>query len=167
MPSRATVIGIGNPYRHDDGIGPAVVAELERLKIPGVRVALHDGEPAGLLDAWSDTRLAIIVDAVSCAPATPGRIHHSTVDDLSLDTGQTSSHGLGVPQAVLLAQALDRMPARLVVFAVEADNLDLGTGLSPAVTRAVPDVVHAIVDEITGITFNSGVYGDERRPRRR
>lgn len=143
----AAVIGIGNPYRRDDGVGPAVVAEVERLHLPGVRIVFSDGEPAGLIDAWSEAALAIVVDAVRCEPSTPGRIHRSTVDNVPA-VGQTSSHGMGIPEAVLLARALERMPGRLVVFAVEADDLDFGVGLSSAVTRAVPDVVHAIVDEL-------------------
>ncbi len=34
---RAVLIGIGNPYRRDDGIGPALAAAIEQLRPPGVR----------------------------------------------------------------------------------------------------------------------------------
>ncbi len=33
---RILILGYGNPGRQDDGIGPAVVEEIERLKLPGV-----------------------------------------------------------------------------------------------------------------------------------
>jgi hydrogenase maturation protease len=33
---RILVLGYGNPAREDDGLGPAVVAEIERLALPGV-----------------------------------------------------------------------------------------------------------------------------------
>lgn len=65
------MIGIGNELRCDDGIGPAVAAEIQRRKIPGVRVVLSHGEPIGLLDAWTGVRLAVVIDAVVCEPASP------------------------------------------------------------------------------------------------
>ncbi len=33
---RVLILGYGNPGRQDDGLGPAVVAEIERLGLPGV-----------------------------------------------------------------------------------------------------------------------------------
>ncbi len=56
----AVVIGIGNPFRNDDGIGPAVAAQVEEQRLPGVRVVISDGEPAGLLEAWSGADLAVL-----------------------------------------------------------------------------------------------------------
>ncbi|MCE7004666.1 hydrogenase maturation protease [Kibdelosporangium philippinense] len=142
------VIGIGNPYRCDDGVGPAVADQLRRLSLPDVETVIADGEPVQLLDAWTGAELAIVVDAVLCDPAEPGRIHRTDIEGITSFPGATSSHGLGVPEAVLLGSALDRLPARLVVYAVEAACLDFGTDLSPPVTAAVPDVVAAVLDEI-------------------
>lgn len=142
------VIGIGNPYRCDDGVGPAIVDQLTRLSLPNVEVVTADGEPTQLLDAWTGTDLAVVIDAVLCAPAEPGRIHRTDLHGISTLPAATSSHGLGVPEAVLLGAALDRLPARLVVYAVEAARLDFGTDLSPPVAAAVPEVVAAVLDEI-------------------
>ncbi|TNC24171.1 hydrogenase maturation protease [Amycolatopsis alkalitolerans] len=143
----AVVIGVGNEYRHDDGVGPAVVAELGRL-MPAVRATVSDGEPASLLEAWSRAELAVVVDAVLCEPSEPGRIWRSTVDDLGAVLGTASSHALGIPDAVRLAKELDRLPGRLLVFAVEAADLSLGVGLTPPVAAAVPRVVEAITGEL-------------------
>jgi len=68
----AVVIGIGNPFRNDDGIGPAAAAQIEGLRLPGVRVVMSDGEPAGLLEAWAGADLAVVVDAIYRVPASPG-----------------------------------------------------------------------------------------------
>lgn len=43
----AAVIGIGNELRRDDGIGPAVAAEIQHRDIPGVRVSRRIGSCAG------------------------------------------------------------------------------------------------------------------------
>ena len=146
---RAVVIGVGNCYRRDDGIGPAVAAGIERQHLPGVRVVICDGEPAGLLEAWAGMDLAIVVDAVRCVPATPGRIHRWPAGQL--ERGWTgSSHGLGIPDALDLGRALGRCPRRVVLFAVEAADLRPGTGLSQAVATSLPEVVAAIAAELRG-----------------
>jgi hypothetical protein len=44
--------------------------------------------------------------------------------------------------------ALDRMPARLIVHAIEAADLTQGTGLTPAVDT----VAAAILDDIGSLT---------------
>jgi hydrogenase maturation protease len=152
------VIGVGNCYRHDDGIGPAAAAEIERQHLPGVRVVICDGEPAGLLEAWAGMDLAIVVDAVRCVPATPGRVHRWPDGQLARGWA-ASSHGLGVPDALDLGRALDRCPRRVVLFAVEAADLRPGTGLSRAVASSLPDVVAAIVAELRGAKVPPGRSG--------
>ena len=134
---RAAVIGVGNPYRRDDGIGPAVAAGIGGLHLPGVRVTLSDGDPAGLLDAWTGVPLAVVADAVLCEPSAPGRIWRSVAGSLPGDGAAASSHGLGVPDALRLGQVLDRLPGRLVVITVEAASLGLGAGLSAPVAVLV------------------------------
>ena len=155
-PARAVVIGVGNEYRRDDGIGVAAVQELEKQSLDGVRLLIADGEPAGLLDAWTGVELAIVVDAVLCEPSTPGRIWRSTLDNIGPGAGKASSHALGIPDAVRLGEALGRVPRELVVFAVEAADLDLGTGLSAPVAAAVPEVVRAVVAELDRVRLAGG-----------
>jgi hydrogenase maturation protease len=59
-----------------------------------------------------------------------------------------SSYGLGLDDAVSLGLALDRMPGRLIVHAIEAAGLTQGTGLTPPVAAAVDVVVSAVLDDI-------------------
>jgi hydrogenase maturation protease len=59
-----------------------------------------------------------------------------------------SSHGFGLDDAVRLALALDRMPGRLVVHAIEAADLSQGAGLTPIVAAAIGDVARAVLSEI-------------------
>ena len=145
--STAAVIGIGNEYRRDDGVGPALVAALAHHELAGVRLAVSDGEPSRLLADWEDVDFVIVVDAVLCEPSHPGRIHRTRVEELRPHTG-ASSHGLGIPEAVALARVLDRLPGRMLVYAVEAADVSLGTGLSPDVTAALPDLVDAVLADL-------------------
>ncbi|MEU7767740.1 hydrogenase maturation protease [Nocardia sp. NPDC049190] len=149
------VIGLGNQYRGDDAVGPAVVSELQRYRLPDVELILSDGEPVGLLEAWSGVDLAILVDAVLREPSDPGRIWRSTVDNLHGVTHSASTHTLSVPEALLLGRALDRVPGKLIVIAVEAADLDYGLGLSAPVAAAVPRVVETVLDELTAMKIDS------------
>ncbi|GLZ27917.1 peptidase M52 [Lentzea sp. NBRC 105346] len=136
------VIGVGNEFRRDDGVGPAVARELTRLGAPA---AVSDGDPVRLMETWDGANLVIIVDAVRCAPSTPGRWHRTS---LPHSIPAASSHGFGVPEAVELAEALDRKPERLIVFAVEVADTGFGTELSPAVAAAVPALTATVLSEL-------------------
>lgn len=142
------VIGIGNPFRRDDGVGPAVAERLRAQRLPGVRLAVSGGDAADLIELWDRARLAVVVGALWTDAATPGRIHRLAVSG----ERPTRGTGEGAPsmafgEAVALARVLGRLPERLVLFAVEAGDLGFGPGLSPAVAAAAGRVAAKIVSE--------------------
>ncbi len=143
------VIGVGNEFRRDDGAGPAVIGQLRDLVPSGVGLVITDGEPTRLIEAWTGAALAVVVDAVRAQPPHPGRVHRFVVDRPGADLARTaSSHGFGLDDAIALAVALDRMPGRLIVHAIEAADLTQGPGLTPSVAEAVGVVAAAILDDI-------------------
>jgi hydrogenase maturation protease len=143
------VIGVGNDFRRDDGAGPVVVDRLRGLVPPGVGLVITDGEPTRLIEAWTGVALAVVVDAVRAQPPHPGRVHRFVVDRPGAGVARpASSHGFGLDDAIALALALDRMPGRLIVHAIEAADLTLGTGLTPPVAAAIDIVADAILDDI-------------------
>jgi hydrogenase maturation protease len=148
---QAVVIGIGNPFRRDDGIGPEVAAQIQGQGLPGVRVVLSDGEPAGLLEAWEGADLAVVVDAIQRVPASPGSIHRLTLSQLESSSNAASSHGFGLPEVIRLGRALERLPRQVVILAVEGADIRPGTGLSDAVADAVPRAVAAVLAELERI----------------
>jgi hydrogenase maturation protease len=147
MPGRVVVIGVGNPYRRDDGVGPAVLALLDRAgRYPGVELVATDGESSRLLDAWSGADVAFVVDAVRTDSPSPGRVHRISVPDPvgRRRGGAASSHGLGLGEAVELARMLDRLPDRLELFAVEVADTGFGEALSAPVAAAAAAVARLI-----------------------
>lgn len=151
--ARIAVIGVGNDYRRDDGVGWAVIAGLRQRPLPpGTVLSTCDGDPGRLIGLWEGARLAVVVDAAHAHPATPGRVHRLAVDVGRLaQQSATSSHGLGLGEAVELARALGLLPERLVVYAVEGADGGFGTGLSPAVAAGVADLVEAVEAEIEAV----------------
>ena len=154
------VIGVGNEFRRDDGAGPAVIGQLRGLVPAGVELVITDGEPARLVEAWTGAALAVVVDAVRVSgpePPRPGTTHRFVLDRPTAGAGRTaSSHGFGLDDAIALALALDRMPGRLIVHAIEAADLSQGTGLTPPVAGAVGIVATAILDDIGSFAGTSG-----------
>jgi hydrogenase maturation protease len=131
------VIGVGNPYRSDDGVGPYVVDLLRDKELPGAALERSLGETADLIELWAGRPLAVVVDAVRARPAHPGRVHHLVVPDVHTERIRAaSSHGLDLGEAVELARILDRLPDRLELYAIEVDDVAIGEGLSVPVVEA-------------------------------
>jgi hydrogenase maturation protease len=133
--TRLVVIGVGNPWRRDDGVGPTVVDAL-RGRFPGVRLAVCDGEPTTLIDLWSGADLAVVVDAARGVAGGAGTIHRLGRCGRTLG-GPVGTHAVDLGDAVALARALDRLPAALLLYAVQVEDVRPGFGLSPAVAAAV------------------------------
>ncbi|GAA4488399.1 hydrogenase maturation protease [Rhodococcus olei] len=152
------VIALGDEFRGDDGVGPAVARALHRAGLPA-RILVSYGDPVELIDWWRDARVAVIVDAVMRPDPRPGRVHVLDPSDLQVTVAGT--HGFDVGAAIALGRALDRMPDRLVIVGVEIADLGPGRGLSRAVTAAAPGVARAVVDVISG---EPGSAGDHSAP---
>ena len=143
------VIGIGNEFRRDDGIGPTIARAVAERTRPPVRVVVCDGDPTVLLEAWAGAELAVVVDAVTGAVPCPGVVHRIVGDDLATaGTGAVSTHGLGLADAYRLGAALHRLPQRWVLYGVEVADVGVGYGMSPSIERAAATVVSAVLSEI-------------------
>ena len=147
------VVGIGNPDRGDDGVGPAIARRL-RVRVPSeARVLERSGDPLALIDDWDGIPSVIVVDAV--APiGEPGRIHRFDLTDgpVPIAFAPRSTHAFGVAETVELARSLGRLPGDLVVYLVEGERFTTGAPLSPAVAKAVDEVAELIIAELPRIS---------------
>ena len=149
---RVVLIGLGNPSRRDDGIGPSLLTALDPELLRTVTLVTATRDPTLLLEAWADADLAVVVDAAVGRPPTPGRIHRYTTGLTSDARVVGNSHGFGISDTIRLATVLNRAPRRLVVLAVEAADLSVGDGLSPPVAAAIPALTAAVLREIGAST---------------
>lgn len=152
MGDAVVVIGVGNPDRGDDGVGPEVLARLAG-RVPGsVRlIRLAGADPAEIMEAWSGSAGAIVVDAMvsGVAPGTITRFD-AVASPLPAGVRLASTHVLGAETAVEMARALGRLPGRLVVYGVEGESFTAGSGLSPIVAAALPAAAERILEEVRG-----------------
>ncbi|GGM68155.1 hydrogenase maturation protease [Dactylosporangium sucinum] len=159
MRPEAVVIGVGNPYRRDDGVGLAVVDRLRAAGLPGVTLAESDGEAVALILLWQCRRVAVVVDAVRADPPHPGRIHRMAMPEPGRVNRPGGTHATGPADAVALARTLGRLPQRLVLYGVEAADTGYGCGLSPGVAGAADRLAARIADELRAATG-----GRDQRP---
>jgi hydrogenase maturation protease len=137
------VIGLGNEFRHDDAIG---LIAARRLRQRGVPAEEHEGDLANLMDRWKRADGLILIDAVRSGAA-PGTLHRLDVSAVPLNREllKSSTHALGLADAVELSRALGTLPARVVVFGVEVRDLGAGVGLSPEVAQALPALLEEVL----------------------
>ena len=149
---RIAVIGVGNEFRGDDAAGLIIARKIENKKLSGVEVIIQSGEGAALIEAWQDFDYVVIVDASrSNSPA--GKISRFDAKTQKLPDSffNYSTHAFSVAEAVELARVLNRLPPRLIVYAVEGKNFEIGVGLSPEVERATEKVCRSITAEILSV----------------
>ena len=136
------IIGCGNPDRGDDGAGLLV---SERLRELGLNAENHTGDPLSLLERWGADENVIVVDAIMTgAAAGTVRVWDRQLPHVSGGLA-VSSHGFDIGKGIELAQALNRLPARLRVYVIEGRQFERGATISPEVERAIESVVRQIL----------------------
>ena len=102
------VVGLGQPFAGDDGVGPAVVAALGPC--PAHVTLWSTSNALDLTDVMQHAQRVVVVDAALDA-GPPGTVR--VLDEGALMAGETrpvSSHAVGVRDAVMLARS--SIPAR-------------------------------------------------------
>ncbi|HTZ97132.1 MAG TPA: hydrogenase maturation protease [Terriglobales bacterium] len=140
------IIGCGNRERSDDGAGILVA---ERLRELGIEAETRIGEALDLIEAWNGADDVILVDAVlTGAPVGTVQAWDGRQPLASVRTN-TSSHGLGVAEAIELAHVLDRLPTRLRVYGIEGRRFEPRAEISPEVRCAIEEVVRRIMADLS------------------
>jgi len=144
------IVGVGNVFRSDDGVGPMAALAL-RQRLPTIPILVCDGQAVDLLIGWNaDT--VILIDAMH-AGAPAGTIHRFEIpgDVIPADCRLASTHGFGPAEAIALGAAIGQLPPRLIIYAVEGDTYSKGCGLSAVVERSVDRVVDRVVTEFASM----------------
>ncbi|HET6581740.1 MAG TPA: coenzyme F420-reducing hydrogenase, FrhD protein [Methanoregula sp.] len=155
--SEIVIAGCGNPLFADDGFGPAVIEEMEKLQLPD-NVMIQDAGLGGphfiftLLDPEVTKRL-IIVDIADFG-AEPGSVTKLRVEDLP-PGAYRDAHSWD------LAEPLQRIKDQIDITVigcqpakVTAPEFELG--LSEEVQDAIPKVIRVILETI-GVDYGTTI----------
>jgi hydrogenase maturation protease len=148
---RALFIGVGNDHRRDDAVGLHVARRLLELRPPGLEIIEQRGDLTRMLDLWSAHDLVFVVDAARSG-GEPGSIHRFELPEERLPESilRTSTHQVGVGEALGLARTLGRLPPRLIVYGIEGADFGHGDRLTPAVGEAAKAMVDRVLRELSG-----------------
>lgn len=143
------ILGVGNPLRRDDGIGPAVIQLLaenrDGYQIPS-DIELVDGgtDGLGLIEYLKDYKKVVIVDAVEMK-LSPGTIKEFTPEEavININSDALSTHGFGIAELIKLAKELDINP-ELVIVGVQPEDVSYGENLSTVVESKIYELLKTI-----------------------
>ncbi|MFQ5583503.1 MAG: hydrogenase maturation protease [Calditrichia bacterium] len=136
------VIGIGNEFRSDDGIGPFIIRKLRRYKLPAVTLLEMSGEGSALMDAWKDFSRVYIFDAVKSG-VQPGTVFrfNALEEKIPQYFFNYSTHNFSLAEAIELGRVLENLPPYLIVYGIEGENFGEGKHLSEKVKKAAGTVI--------------------------
>ena len=148
---RTRVIGIGNPLRGDDGVGPAVVEMLEGLAMPP-DVDLIDGGEAGLglVGLMEGADRVVLIDAAEMREE-PGVCRLFDLSEVLIDDDDPgcSIHHARTGSALRMANALGCLPPEVKIVGVQPKRMDWGVGLSSEVSRGLPLILSTVLETLS------------------
>jgi len=157
------VAGCGNPLYADDGFGPAVAEELQKLDLPD-HVKVIDaglGGPHFLFTLMGDSeipvRQLVIVDIADFG-AEPGTLAKLSPEDLP-PGAYRDVHSWD------LAEPLQRLKDRVAITIIGCQPKrvtipEFELGLTDEVAKAIPRAVRAVLDEI-GVDYGTAINHQE------
>ncbi|NQV15651.1 hydrogenase maturation protease [bacterium] len=147
--STLTVIGIGNRLRGDDAIGPMVIDALRERHDTELKLVDAGNDALGILEYFDNQGSIMIVDACRMNKA-PGTVleFNASKAAMVLDMDPLSLHGLGLAEALQMAESLQMLPSELKIIGIEPDSIQFSGNLSPPVQRALIIATEKVQDEL-------------------
>lgn len=156
-PPKVAVLGMGQPLRGDDAVGPIVARDLNRSLAGNESVLVADTGPApenftGPIRRFAPDLVLLIDAAQMDEPG--GKIHF--LDRRACSGLSASTHTL--PPSVIAEYLGQEVGCEVALLGVQPDHTDLGSGLSDVVRSAANRVVAGVVEtlHLHGITGRAG-----------
>ena len=136
------ILGVGNPLRRDDGIGPKIISLLSEDETftdlsSGYELADGGTDGLGLIEYFRTYKKVILIDAVEMGMK-PGSVKIFTPPEASIqiDTDSLSTHGFGIPELIKLSIELGILP-ELTIVGIQPYNTGYGEELSEMVKTSI------------------------------
>jgi hydrogenase maturation protease len=145
------VLGVGNPYRRDDGIGPAVISRLKsEWRLRESYVDLLDGGTDGLslIEYIEGYAKVLVVDAVDMGVA-PGEVRMFSPEEakLTIKADALSTHGFGLAEVIALMEKLE-MKTDMRIIGIQAKDVTFGEGMSPEVSSKIEEILELVRENL-------------------
>jgi hydrogenase maturation protease len=150
LEAKSVVIGLGNLYMGDDGLGLRVAKALKEKELgESVSVQAYPELDLAIIGNIQDASKVIIVDAVRGGKE-PGTVSKYTFARRSQDLAELPSlHGMELSDVLDIAVSSGILTCPVVIVGVEPKNDSPGTELSFEVESALPKAVEAVMKELS------------------
>ncbi len=151
--NQLTVIGIGNRLRGDDAVGPLLIDKLSSQTNPGLELIDAGSDALGLLEYLEGHDKMIIVDACKMGKQ-PGELvcFDPTQASMILVDEPLSLHGLGLAEALRMAESLHMLPEDLKIIGIEPYSIQFNGELSAPVQQALKSAIDKVHEEFHRVT---------------
>jgi hydrogenase maturation protease len=146
---RTLILGVGNPLMGDDGAGIEAARMLNESALPENVTVIDAGTPGwGLVEFIKDWPSVVIVDAVRLG-LKPGQWQRFDANEFRLiaNQGEISLHDTDIAGGLALAQELDLLPEKVIIYGIEPESIHQGMRLSPSVRAGLPGLVGSILNK--------------------
>ncbi len=149
MNGKVVVIGLGNLYMRDDGVGIRVAQDLKKRELgEDISVEEYPEMDLTLIGNLHGASRIILVDAVKGGKE-PGTVSKFEFAPRKGDLFELPSlHSLELSDVLDLASSAGILTCPVVIVGVEPKDDSLGYGLSPEVEAAVPKAVETVIKEL-------------------
>lgn len=156
------IAGVGNELRQDDAFGVLLAKKLHTEAGFPDSVNVMEIGSAGIhlvQQLFDKYDILVLLDVVSWG-GEPGTIHFKEIEvkdirELPADEKNefmADMHYINPLKALMLAKALDVFPAKVIFLGCEtAEHEEIGFGLSPAVSKAIPVAFDKMVAWFEGV----------------
>jgi hydrogenase 3 maturation protease len=138
---RTVIVGVGNPLRGDDAVGPRTIELLESKPLPNVLLLNTESVPeafTGKIEKFKPTHV-LIIDAANFGGA-PGEAILITGEQIG---GQAvSTHSL--PLNIFISYIELTLRIKVLLLGVQPTSIVLGDPLSATVQTAVNSIVDTL-----------------------
>ncbi len=143
---RTCLVGMGNPWRNDDGVGVRVADRLRNHAAlpPQIEVMnVEDVIESYAFDIASrPVKNVVLVDAAAVANAPAGSIVFGKVDELEAASSDVSTHKL----ALRTVESVFRQSGKdTYLLGIVSGNVDFGNEISAPVAEAAEQIVNLVV----------------------
>ncbi|MCS7261056.1 MAG: hydrogenase maturation protease [Anaerolineae bacterium] len=152
---KTLVLGLGNPILGDDGVGVRVAEAVRASLPPDAPVDVCELSVGGLrlMEHMLGYERVILIDALQPGHAEPGtfrRLSYTELARLCPMQHGTCIHDTSFVTALEMAQRMALpLPREIIIYAIGVQDVEhFSEELTPAVARALPRVLAAVLQEL-------------------
>lgn len=161
LTNKNLIVGVGNLWCGDDGVGPKIVDWLKE-HVPGNDYLIED-DLFSLLDVFKEYQQVIVIDAVNMGDK-PGTVKAFKPQEakLIIKNNVSSTHGFGLAEIIELAESLG-LAANLQIIGIQVSDVAFGNELSPALQNQWEKIIEQIVAQKIFTSKHYPTHADIRK----